>query len=861
MYIPVSTYRIQFNKEFNLSDAKQQAGYFKLLGVGALYAGPVWKTVPGSMHGYDVTDPHGINPLIGREETLEELCIQLRKAKIGWIQDIVPNHMAFSYYNPWIHDIMLKGPVSEYASFFDIDWTHPAFGGKLMIPLLDDDPETLVKSGRLTLDWHKGKYYFSCSGQLYPLNEPSVQWLISECDMPPDEIVNTASRDTAKLLYLLDKQYYKLCYWRESQTRINFRRFFTVNDLICLHMEDRKVFDIYHTFIDRLLEKSIVDGLRIDHVDGLFDPVQYLKRLRKLAGDKTYILVEKILGQGEELPDWPVQGTTGYDFIGLLNSLFVVAENMPLLRAFYHWFSGQDSGVEEIIYNSKKSILEEKMQGEWDNLCRLFWESNIVSSKTLDSLGWDMIKIAVGEFIMAAQVYRLYAPNIPLKDTDRRLAGKMITTAMVRNAGAAPALQMLGKLFWDTGTHETEKKGKIARFFMRCMQLATVLMAKGVEDTAMYRYNCFIAHNDVGGHLCTKGIAVRDFHLAMTVRAEKWPHTINTTSTHDTKRGEDVRTRLYVLSEIPEEWETLARQWMQMNRIYKSKAGKTEAPTPNEEYFIYQTLIGVFPFENKPDDVFLQRMDDYLTKALCEANVHCSWDRPNEDYLRSVTGFVRKILDPGHTFLESFLPFQRKIAICGVYNAISQLILKTTCPGVPDIYQGTELWDLTLVDPDNRQPVDYHKRHSALKALNIRFAKDPGKMMPYLMREYHNGYIKLWLTHRLLKHRKAFPDLFAKGNYLPLAVRGKYRKHILAFARHDHHTWHLTIIPLHTALLSGKGSFRMPHLVEWGDTRIELPGNAPLYWTDILTGKTFKTRNGLPAAGVFEGSCAGLLIS
>ena len=876
MFNPLSTYRIQFNKDYNFKDFKKIIEYLSLLGTGSVYASPVFEAVKGSMHGYDITNPHLINPELGSYNDFVEISEKLKTKNIGWIQDIVPNHMAFHMNNQWLMDVLEKGLSSSYAGFFDIDFKHPDFKGRVMVPFLGKPFNDAVNSGEIIADWKRNNFIFRYFDFWFPFNYKSFRRIIKEhLSEAPDNfsifwkkfesqgnskkdfsgnewtqlkekagkmylksgfrefinrIVRSLNDDKYLLAEILDMQHYQLSYWAESTDRLNYRRFFTVNTLICLKMENDSVYESYHTFIEQQVLQKRFNGLRIDHLDGLKKPLHYIEKLRLSAGEDCYIVAEKILQKDEELiPGLPVQGTSGYDYLGIVNNLFTCKKKYHQFRKFYRETTGINDSPDEIVYNKKKFIITESMQGELDNLSRLFVESGFSGNEP--HVNMKSVKEAIGEFLILFPVYKLYSDHFPVSYEEKKILREVFENAVARNPSLKKPLDTLQNVFLYPEDFNELEREKAINFFLRCMQFTGPVMAKGVEDTAMYHYNCFICHNEVGDDPRAEGISVEEYHKLMIKRLKKSPMTMNATSTHDTKRGEDVRARLNVISEMPEEWSFHVKNWMKLNQVFKMIVNGSGSPTLNEEYFIYQTLTGVFPVNGSADDEFLGRMDEYLIKSLREAKTNTSWNEPNEEHEKAVITFTRQILDPENEFLKSFVHFQRKISHYGIINSLSQLILKSTSPGIPDFYQGTELWDLSMVDPDNRRPVDFTQRLSILHDLKKFQNDDPEGLFAHLFLNRTDGRIKLWMTHQLMQERRSEPDLFIYGKYIPLAVKGKYKEHILAFARVHNNKWLIVIVPLFLSLLPENKLRNEPGFVDWENTRIKLPGNAPKKWS------------------------------
>lgn len=878
MYNPVSTYRIQFNKNFTLKDFKESIGYILLLEPSSIYASPFFQASPGSMHGYDITNPLEINSEIGTYAEFRQISDELKSVNIGWIQDIVPNHMAYHMNNSWLMDVLENGLSSGYADFFDIDFSYPDLNGQIVIPFLGKNSDDALNDGEITLDWKVNNFIFRYFDYYFPFNFRSFhkiilknlkhspagfkkiwQEYVSSDEVEENflttkwpelknqikkmseqtafksyinSIVNTINADKIIISELLNLQNYQLRYWKDSSTKLNYRRFFTVNSLICLRMENDTVFDNYHTFIINQIRQKRFQGIRVDHIDGLQKTHYYLEKLRLLCGEDCYLIAEKILERDEYLnPAFPIQGTSGYDFLAIVNNLLAYKKNLGPLTKFYRKLSGITDDKDEIIYKKKKFILTWRMNGDWDNLCHLFNEAGFVQLN--EEVTKENIRQAIGEFLILFPVYKLYSDCLPVSSQDALVMQDVFEKVLNKRPELEkPVAAIENVLLYQKG-FDSIKKEKALSFFLRCMQFTGPLMAKGVEDTAMYFLNSFIGHNEVGDSPGAEGISVKEYHDRMIERQNNWPLSMNATSTHDTKRGEDVRARLNVISEIPEEWITKVRGWMKMNEKFRTSKTGTYAPTKNEEYFIYQTLTGIFPFNGKADSKFIERIREYLIKSMREAKTNTNWDKPNEEHEVAVVEFAMKILEHDSRFLKSFIPFQQKISNFGIINSLTQLMLKGTSPGVPDFYQGTELWDLSMVDPDNRRPVDYSLRMGIIEELLQRHTKEPQTLYDDLFSTRIDGRIKLWLTHLLMVERKTEPELFHHGNYIPLKIKGRHKDHVIAFARNYMNTWYIVAAPLFLAHIPDNEFKTEPGNVNWDDTRIILPDTAPNRWWSI----------------------------
>lgn len=872
MYNPISTYRLQFHKQFGFKEAEKLLAYFEKLGVGTIYASPVLEATPGSMHGYDGVNPQNINPEIGTKEELEDLSEKLKQKQIGWLQDIVPNHLAFDSRNPWLVDVLEKGRHSPYSDYFDIRWST---GEPLMVPFLGTDLDSALKDGAVKLVFSKGRFFFNVYEQDYPVNpayysrillvEPASaheplhellagipEFIDNEEDIQSwekyvENLSNSASDPTIsehisfclkninkseKLLHeLLNKQTYRLCHWQQTHERINYRRFFTVNGLICLNIQYKKVFEAYHQTIFKMVREGVFQGLRIDHIDGLYNPAGYLERLRKTAGEESYIVVEKILEQDEVIPEkWTVQGATGYSFLATVNNLFTFNQSEKQFTDFYKNISRNKEPLAQQIKSIKAFILYQRMAGELENLYRDMKDALEALNIDVSDIAPQKIKEAIGAFLIEFPVYRFYGREMPLPPEEAASLAEIFDDIIQTHAGQNEAAALLKQLLLEkTGKGNHTFDERMLHFYRRTMQISGPLMAKGVEDTLMYSYNRFIGHNEVGDSLEVFGIDVTTWHKKMHERMSRYPLTMNTTSTHDTKRGEDVRARLNVFTEIPEIWFEYVNVFQDINHSLKTN----NCPDANDEYFIYLTLLGMYPMPGQPEEDIGERLQEYIPKALREAKNNSNWTNPEEDYEEKVTDFALSLLNKQRPFWKAFTDLHTKISDFGIINSLSQLILKCTSPGLPDIYQGTELWDLSLVDPDNRRPVDYRLRMRWLDELEQLAIQEPDEIWKFLWEERYNGKIKLWITHRLLQFRKAYPELFMAGEYIPLKIEGEYKNNYLAFVRKHGEKWLLVAVPLFMARLCRADNQKILSF-DWEATEIVLPEQSPHKWQNML---------------------------
>ncbi|HKH61181.1 MAG TPA: malto-oligosyltrehalose synthase [Flavitalea sp.] len=871
MYNPVTTYRVQFHKDFNFAKFHGIISYLSRLGISTIYASPVFESTPGSTHGYDGLNPHRINPEIGTEIQFTNINKKLQEQGIGWLQDIVPNHMAFDTRNNWLMDTLEKGIRSQYATFFDIDWNSPVYNGRVMVPFLGASMEQTIRNGDLKINYQDGRLLFAYYNSVYPLSlrsyitvlsagrtdisndtrklieqilavekieEPALyeeEWntcvqAVNKFMASPDNrsCIDSVNNNEDLLMQLANDQHYRFVQWQETDGRINYRRFFTVNGLICLNMEKPRVFHRFHTYIKLLLEQGMIDGLRIDHIDGLYDPGLYLDQLKELSGEQGYIIVEKILVPKEKLPeDWKVQGTSGYEFLAMVNNLFTNANAELQFTQFYQNLSGDSVPIKQQMGEKKSYILHHHMGGELENLYQLFM--HLVTKEDYAEMRTEDIKTVIGEFLIHCPVYRFYGNKLPFGEQDLSLIKNVLNSVRESRPDLSSALNLMDRVFHlNLQLPLTDKNELILHFYKRCMQFSGPLMAKGVEDTLMYTYNRFIAHNDVGDSPESFGCSLKEFHELMEDRQSKWPLSLNATSTHDTKRGEDVRARLNILTELSTEWISKINEWHAMR-----SSAKINSPDANDEYFIYQTLIGSYPLNDEHEKKYAPRLEEYLQKALREGKRHSNWTSPNEKYESATKEFAVSLLEKDKPFWKSFEPFHQQVADFGITNSLVQLILKFTCPGIPDTYQGTELWDLSLVDPDNRRPVDYNLRESILNQLkneegNKEFLND-------LWTTRFDARLKLWLTHRLLKLRSENKNLFVDGSYLPLKTKGRFKDKILAFARVSGTNAIIVVVPVQIASLCTAQHSDAKHL-NWKDTRVVLPARFKGDFTNIISG-------------------------
>lgn len=673
---------------------------------------------------------------------------------------------------------------------------------------------------------------------------------------------------------LLDEQVYRLADWRVAAEEINYRRFFDINELAAVRMEDEAVLQALHMLVFRLVKEGAVTGLRIDHVDGLSDPGRYLREWQtwgqRELGRPLFVVVEKILGKDEPLPEtWPISGTTGYDFLNLLNGLFVQTTNERAMNETYVRFIRRRISFEDLVYESKKLIMQASMASEINVLGH---QLNQLSERDRRSRDFTLNSLtnAIREIIACFPVYRTYITEgpEPLLDRDRAYIRLAVARAKRRNAALSwSVFDFVRSLLlkeWDERTSQNRQEQ--LRFVMKFQQMTSPVTAKGIEDTAFYRFNRLVSLNEVGGNPESFGVTVTAFHKHLRERQARWPFSLSATSTHDTKRSEDARGRINVLSEIPREWRTSVNRWAKLTRKCKVDVEGQLVPDRNEEYLLYQTLVGIWPLRPVDDAeyrAFCDRIQGYMNKALREGKTHTSWINPDQAYEDAMRKFIDAILDrtTPNAFLDEFLPFQRRVAQWGMWNTLSQVVLKATAPGVPDFYQGSELWDFSLVDPDNRRPVDYEMRASILNELRRGLAERGQDLRPLirtLLAERIDGRIKLYTTMRALNFRRENHSLFHQGEYIPLEGHGTKQDHCCAFARLHLERALVTVVPRLVVSLTGDAMASPVGSDVWEDTYVTVPSWRPhspyrnLFTGEGLSTQTVGDRQMLPMADVLR---------
>lgn len=753
--LPRATYRLQFNRDFTFPQAEEILEYLHELGVSDVYCSPLFRAGAESTHGYDICCFVEVNPGLGGIEGFRKFSAAARQRGLGVLADMVPNHMGSALTNAWWVDVLKHGRKSQYAEFFDIDWDPPTPGlrNKVLLPVLEDHYWKVMAGGKLRVSEEKGEFVIAYHDHRFPIAPESKASL-------------------KRLHQLLQEQHYRLAFWRLGPHEINYRRFFDITELVSLRMERPEVFEATHRLLFEWIDEGLVTGLRIDHPDGLWDPQEYFERLQRHGS--LYVVAEKILTNDEPLPsDWPVEGTTGYDFLNRLNGIFVEQANETALTKIYEEFTGCTEDFESIVYVSKKKVLELSFQSEINSLAHRLKRMPQGQDFTLPKL-----RAALTEIAAKFPVYRSYA-----------------------TATKPPDLSLLPQGGGAAGDFVRQALADDREFVMKFQQLTGPVMAKGLEDTAFYNYNRLLSLNEVGGSPEKFGVSVGEFHGYNQEKQRRWPHSLLATATHDTKRGEDSRARLNVLSEMPEEWRAAVGRWREMN-------GK--APDTNAEYLVYQTLVGAWGEESSK---LQERVCSFLTKAMREAKARTTWTDPDAEYENAMLEFVKSAL-ANDSWRKDFEAFQSRVAFFGKYNSLSQMLLKMTCPGVPDFYQGTELWDFSLVDPDNRRPVDYKVRKEMLAQVKH---GDPQAN-------------KIYVIWRTLQLRNQQPELFQQGDYVPVQANSA---HVCAFSR----TWKdQKIVAVAPRLIYSlcEGKLTPPIGKVWANAALKMPPEA---LRNIFTGE------------------------
>lgn len=853
-FTPVATYRLQLRSGFGFTEAKEFIQYFHSLGISHLYLSPCLQAVKGSDHGYDVVDHSRLNAELGGFTAFDDFVAKLHEIGMGVILDIVPNHMALcASENPWWWDVLENGPSSNFARYFDVDWGLESehFSNLILLPVLGDHYGIVLEAGEFKLKHDFGRFTLNYYDHIFPVAPRSIaiildmafkQSSLRELGFMADAfyaLPHAASRDVEKInrrmrdkavlndmlkFYcgnlefigavnaavdsinddydlldeLIGQQNYKLAFWQLSKYQVGYRRFFNINSLVGLRIEEEQVFEDAHRLVFQLEKAGKIDGFRVDHSDGMFDPSAYFFHLRRSCPE-SLIFAEKILARGEELNTvWPVTGTTGYDFLNMVNGLFINPEGLKKLQHNWQQIVGDRVVYDEFVHQKKIRVIKDLLSSE---INRLVSDLAQICENHRRYRDFSSIQLsqAVTEVAAAFSVYRTYIqPETgQVSHADRENIQAAIKLAKTRRPDHGDYIfDFLADIFLLKLRGERE-----SLFVRRFQQFTGPVMAKSLEDTLFYIYNPLISVNEVGGHPFSPHVSVIEFHRWCENVAKKWPLTMLATSTHDTKRSEDVRARLNLLSEIPDRWFDTVKKWMGMNRKYKVGS----ILDANTEYLFYQTLVGTWP-------ISLQRVTSYMEKAVREAKVHSSWARQNNKFEEDLKLFISRIFDDTE-FVASFEEFVRPLIIPGRFNSLSQLTLKLTVPGLPDIYQGNEIWDNSLVDPDNRRPVDFRQMQLLLRKVENCDFRD-------ILQTYEEGLPKLFVIKKLLELRRKFPVLNEPDSYRPVEILGSCSDNVVAFERGRKI---LVVVPLQ--------HFEPKN--QWDNTRVILGEGE---WQNVFTG-------------------------
>ena len=907
MTVPRSTLRLQFHRGFTFDDAARHVDYFAALGISHVYASPVTAAEPGSMHGYDTVDYTQVNAECGGEAGLRRLADKLRAHGMGLIVDIVPNHMGVGgSSNAWWLDILEWGRHSAYARHFDVDWhsPDPALRGKVLVPTLGAPYGDELAAGRIALRFSadSGRFHIGYGPHVFPVCPTDYASILQSADradlsalaerfqglttQPADQPRAAEAREMLRefvarngtsalefvlqtyapeepvtrdrLHRLIERQHFRLAWWRTASDEVNWRRFFDISTLAGVRAERPEVFDAVHALVFRLYQEGVVDGLRIDHVDGLAEPREYCQRVRQrlteLRDTAPYVVVEKILGRGERLrDDWPVDGTTGYDFMNDVGALLHDPAGAEPLAQTWAELTGRSPRFADEALAARRKILVENLSAELDRAARALHRIARDSLSTRD-FTFTTLRRVLTELVVHFPVYRIYPQNglrsaadnvyfeqalagaketLPRADhvaLDRVNAwlGGSAEEAPAARAGAQPQQGQNGGPPGHSGSAR-----RTAQILFS--QLTAPVAAKAVEDTACYRYGRLLSRNEVGADPGEFALSVDEFHAANLERSQRFPHAMLATATHDHKRGEDVRARLAVLSEIAHDWGSILRAWSTLNAPHRRALDGTPvssvgqdmsydwAPGPAAEAMLYQTLVGCWPPDLQPDDeagikALAERVAQWQLKALREAKLQTGWLAPDEGYEAGCRDFLFDILAPQRRdgFLAELSGFVARIGRAGALNSLQQTVLRLASPGIPDLYQGTELWDFSLVDPDNRRPVDFAKREGWLAQT------PPSEFLP----GWRDGRVKLAVVQRVLALRAHLPELLSQSAYLPLAVRGAHASHVIAFARRHGNAWAVVVASrLAAGLLGEDGDLPLVEPAKWEDTAVEVPSD------------------------------------
>jgi len=840
----IATYRLQLHAGFPLSAAQGVLAYLSELGISHVYLSPCLQAVPGSQHGYDVVDPSKISDDLGGEPAWSSFVAAARALGLRILLDIVPNHMSASQHNPWWDDVLQLGPYSRFAEFFDI---RNSQGRPFCVHLcsLAKPYGAAMQAGELRIEIVQGRPRVRHYENTWPLGPTSWGELLSAAsercfgelerlrriESPGEEDLTAFRRHAARARQLLaeafeagrlqsavdrvqgdrtlfdavlHRQFYMLHGWKLAGELTNYRRFFDIDTLIGIRTELPIVAAATHARIEEMISKGEIDGVRVDHPDGLREPLEYFERLRRVLPEGR-IYIEKILENDERLNgDWPIDGTVGYDFLAKVNRLWMDDQRTDVLTATYSDFTGHSVNFGKLVREKKRAIIESTFSAAHEQLAAMALDIARADWQTRD-LSPRQLREALEKFITALPIYRTYRTANALHEEDKRVLLEALQSARIGSPDIdAAAFDFLAALFTKLPLNDVESD-----FIAKWQQLTPAVMAKGVEDTTFYCFDRLVSCNEVGSQASLIGISADKFHEFCNYLSDRWPNSMLATSTHDNKRSEDVRARISILSEIPERWSEALHLWSQLN----ADAWQNRLPDRHAEYLLYQTLIGAWPIDH-------DRAWAYMLKACREAKINTSWHEPNNSFEEKIRGFVGGVFETPE-FMASLEQFVEPLILPGRINSLAQTLIKMVAPGVPDFYQGTELWDLSLVDPDNRRPVDFKTRLEMMHRVRCERRLSAANALI----EWDSGAPKLWMTASVLAlRRERAEDFSAESKYQPLVAQGTHLGRLLAFRRGENL---IAVVPRFTMTLAG----------EWGDTRLPLPGGA---WRNCFTGQVIQ---------------------
>jgi (1->4)-alpha-D-glucan 1-alpha-D-glucosylmutase len=844
----IATYRLQLHSGFPLSAAQNVLAYLAGLGISHVYLSPCLQAVPGSQHGYDVVDPTKISEDLGGEPAWSSFVQAAHDLGLGILLDIVPNHMSASQYNPWWDHVLKHGPFSKFGEFFDVrnppgqpycvhicslarPYGAALEAGELRIEIVQGEPRVKHYESSWPLgpaSWGQllsagDEHCFTELQQLQRTGEPSedsqgayerhaarARHILAAAieDGRLQSAIERVQDDRALFDAVLGKQFYMLHGWRLAGELTNYRRFFDIDSLVGVRTELANVVAATHARVEEMISGGQIDGVRVDHPDGLREPLQYFERLRRLL-PQGRIYIEKILENDERLSgDWPIDGTVGYDFLAKVNRLWMDDQRTDVLTATYSDFTGHSVDFGKLVREKKRAIIESTFYAAHEELAAAALVIARADWRTRD-LSPRLLREALEKLITAMPIYRTYRTSRSLHEEDKRVLLEALQSARIGSPEIeATAFDFLGSLFTKLPLNDAE-----ADFIGKWQQLTPAVMAKGVEDTTFYCFDRLVSGNEVGSQASLVGISADKFHEFCHYLSDRWPNSMLATSTHDNKRSEDVRARISILSEIPERWSEALHLWSQLN----ANAWQNRLPDRHAEYLLYQTLIGAWPIDR-------DRTWQYMLKACREAKINTSWHEPNNSFEEKIRGFVGGVYETPE-FIASLESFVEPLILPGRINSLAQTLIKMVAPGIPDFYQGTELWDLSLVDPDNRRPVDFNLRVAMMQRARRLSSAD-------VLSDWDSGMPKIWMTARILSLRQErAEDFSAQSKYQPLVAQGSHLGRLLAFRRGENL---IGVVPRFTMALAG----------DWGDTRLPLPGGV---WRNCFTDELIQ-REVSPAA-------------